>query len=688
MARVCKPMLTGPSALQKGYYVPLVLSNGLDFCQLDHEGSMSFKDHIKGYMSYWYRKGRPFGPDPAGLVKLTYEWQTSHGPVEVGDFRQGFDPVTRTATTRVWAHGLELEVECRLTADSTLIERYTVIACADRNGCLRLGMEFPDSSYSGKPIKTIPPRSMESNGAGAMRFDYAWTDKGVENQGEGRSRVELLSAAAHFVSPSSGTHVPEDGIFLHVAGLANGDRVVRTTTLKDSLNGVPAAAPQALHSATFTGDEAVSNLLALSAYVCEASLHPNGSCVSALAIPNGHGMATYWDVWFVHYALLLAGRADAAMRIVAFWDMVYEDSKRTARDVYQVGGARFGWALQMDGSPRYHAEQIHNNLVPVFTIWAQHEFTGDVRVLTERYELMLDCLRFVVQHALRQEHGSWQLKELIAVDESWQKKRNELLTAVASLKAARILKQAATVLGREPDVEVLTAETAFSRIVAQARAGGVWQAYDGATTGTWASMLAAIHFPDPKGFGKAAAHALEGCAETDGLGIGHTSRMRCATFPWVEGIFAWAMARNQDPRAFDWLRHMMGSTNFHGGLPEYVWRHGEPSRDWFVAAHAVFVIALRESLVQTDGDTLRLLPLGLDSLPWEEFNLRGWNLPGGGRVSMSYKKGRPLELRLDSPFRRHWQVEAPGVPGVTVELEPGRETVREIGLPANHTGKI
>ena len=51
--------LVGSPFIRAGYYVPMVLANGVDFLQLDFSGSMTFKDHIKGYISGFVATVKP-----------------------------------------------------------------------------------------------------------------------------------------------------------------------------------------------------------------------------------------------------------------------------------------------------------------------------------------------------------------------------------------------------------------------------------------------------------------------------------------------------------------------------------------------------------------------------------------------------------------------------------------------------
>jgi hypothetical protein len=161
-----------------------------------------------------------------------------------------------------------------------------------------------------------------------------------------------------------------------------------------------------------------------------------------------------------------------------------------------------------------------------------------------------------------------------------------------------------------------------------------------------ATSVAFIHLPDPRRFRRAIDDALLRCREPYGLGAGDSSRMRCATFPWVEGHFAWAMALNGDPRAFRFLEGMLRYTNFFGGLPEYHWLHGEPSRDWFVGASGAYLAALVDLCVQRRAGRLCLFPVGFRHLPWRSGAFRGFRTPGGILVDAEWSRSGKLRATL------------------------------------------
>ncbi|MEI6424395.1 MAG: hypothetical protein WCP55_19415, partial [Lentisphaerota bacterium] len=203
----------------------------------------------------------------------------------------------------------------------------------------------------------------------------------------------------------------------------------------------------------------------------------------------------------------------------------------------------------------------------------------DSAIIGKRFEMMEDCVRFVIEFALKQGDCGPYLKELISIDESGKKKRNELLTTMITLRGIEILKAAAALLSRPVSDDILRAEPALRDVLKSLEMKHGYAPYEGGGSGSWGNVVPFIHSPDKRKFGKSIDFALDGCEEAYGLNVGRTSRMRCATFPWVEGIFAWAMLRNNDKRAKKYFMNMQRFTNFHGGFAEHIWIHGEPSRE-------------------------------------------------------------------------------------------------------------
>ncbi|MFA6567906.1 MAG: hypothetical protein WCS96_06810 [Victivallales bacterium] len=689
-----------PSFLSRGYYVPMVLSNGVDFLQLDFSGTMEFKDHIKGYMSYWYKKERPFGPDPFGIVKLGYALISDKGPVEIGGFSQRFDPETAHLFTKVSMYQMEMDVESFLTEDHNFVELFRVTSFPNPDAMLRFVMHFPCYSYTHKPISTLSsiPGAVESFiEKETPTFRYRHADARGEYAGVGRSLLRILEGMGRVTHETAGKEGLQ-AILSFVSDLREGDRFMRVTTVVDSRDSADweNRAPHVKHltsdpaelvlrheqawkdfsgSSQFRCSEAeVTRQFATSLYVCKASLHPGGSTVSALAIPNGHSMGTYWDVWFAHEALIRTNRVPEARRIVDFFVNAYPEARRVAKEYYAKDGARFEWVLHSDGTPVYYSDQLHNNLIPVLVLWAQTRLTDDVDLLREHFDLMQDAVRFVIQYALQKdESGSWHLRELTTVDESEKKKRDELLTTAITCKALDILREAAIVTGCTLDDDILAAHEPLKGILAGLAADGVYKPYEKGDSGTWAVILAYLHYPDAGRFPAALKQALPGCRESHGLGVGNVSRMRCATSPWVEGIFTWAMARSDDPHAYEYLRMMSRYVNYFGGMPEYVWEHGEPSRDWFVAAHGVYVTALAEACVRMRDNILTFFPLGIDALPWRSLSFSRFRMDGGLLVGCRYRKGHALKAEVfnDGKTRKEFEVCCQGGQMTDITLEAG-----------------
>lgn len=665
--------LRKPPFINKGYYVPMVLSNGVDFCQLDFSGSMSWEEHIKGYMSYWYKKGRPAAADPKGIVKLIYWCISEQGPVEIGDFSQRFDPLTAKLYTTVSAYKFEMQIESFLTEGHTLVELFKITKCEEKGAKLRLALYFAEKTYTNKLLDTLDPLAnqieilRDEKGVPFFRYNF-----GNEFKGVGVSSFKVLKGNAKKDSPAPFEEVGVRETNLIISGLKKGDIFYRATTVVDNMDrpdfeeaawkinrkyiGMSWRDIETSHGAQWRRyhgqssfaclDADITRQFALSLTVCKSALHPGGSTVSALEIPNNHEMGTYWDIWFSHRALLSANRVEEAMRIVEFWDLSYPGALAQAKEKYSVGGARFAWVLGANGLPMSDGHQIHNNIIPLINIWDQYGFTLDKTILGKRFTMMEDCVRFVIEFALKQgEHGPF-LRELISIDESGKKKRNELLTTMITLRGIEILKEVAALLSRPVSADILEAEPALLVVLKSLETKQGYAPYEGGGSGSWGNVVPFIHRPDARQFRKTIDFALAGCEEAYGLNVGRTSRMRCATFPWVEGIFAWAMLRNHDKRAKKYFLNMLRFTNFHGGFAEHIWLYGEPSREWFVAAHGVFVITLTEFIAQVRAGCLAILPLGIGALPFKTFKMESIRMEGAWLVSTELAPGGVLKIEI------------------------------------------
>ena len=670
-----------PPYIQKNYYAPAVLSNGTDFCQLDFSGSMAFRAQIKGLSSAWYRKGRPNISDPLAIVKLQWRYHSDFGPVQLGDFDQYFDAPAAILKTIVNGYQFEIRIEAFLNDDHTLIETFTILNSEAVNGKMTFPMMFGEYCETNKVSKTFFDHSdgnlniRGKSGDATLNFDYAWKDENQEFYGVGKSSLRVIKGDAKALCEEGDDKYPNHFAGLTVDGIKTGDIIMRVTSIMDSLDGsdwearldtIHAAAlidspdeQKQRHIATWrkrTGasslscdDSDIERAFKVSKYTCSASLHPNGSTVSALAIPNDHGMGTYWDAWYVHQGLLASNSILESAKLIDFWKLAAKKGHEAAKAM-GAEGIRFPWVIDFEGKGLFgDAPQIHNNAIPVVAIWNQYEYTLNEELLHENFDMMREALRFISSFALRQdEQGRPYLRELIPVDESPQHKKNELATTVIFLRGAEVFLKAAEIIGKVPDRQIIEEQAAFKSILDDLSDGTTWRIYEGGNSGGWATFLAHIHQPRPGKLEKSFDAALDFCSESHGLGPGKTSRMRCATWPWLDGVAAWSMAKNLDKRAIYWLEHMLEVANFHGGIPEYVWPHGEPSREWFCGAHGAFLAALAEILVQRNNDELSIFPLGTDISWLKSLNLKQLRIPGALLISFESQNDGACKVTLEN----------------------------------------
>ncbi len=654
LSNVTKPILP-----PKGYYVPMVLSNGEDFCQIDFTGSMAWRDQIKGYMSFWYKKGRPNSWHERGIAKFKYEFTSDIGPIFLGNFTQYFNPVTAILKTHISGYQLKMEIDTFLTEDHTLIEIYRIIESESLNSFLSFNIAFPDRSNTGNTILLVDYDASKTLCLqdGIQSFHYAYKEKEEEFAGIGLSGIKLCKGKSQI-------NMNYENAAIEVTNLSKGDLFVRVSTLMDSIN-TSEFEVEAKHIHSFYMEKSeeeylcdkiseyshysqlssfgcsnndIEELFNTSMYVCKAAIHSNGSAVSTLEIPNNHGMGTYWDIWYTHAALLRANRIQQAMKILNFWDSVYPKAKKIAKD-HGVTGARFEWLLRYDGTPYLSGitEQIHNNLIPVLNIYEQYIYTADKTILFKRIDLMLDCVRFVLDFALRTDakSGKPYIRKVQGCDEYDIRNKNDLLTTAVTLKAIEVIIKSEEIMGRRVEKFILNAKAILNEILIDLKKDGIYMVRDGATVASWATALAYLHHPHPEIFNKVKALVMEACQTNHGMSVGLASNSMVISCPWMEGILSWTAAINRDHDSPKFLNMMTQFTNYYGGLCETIFTYGEPSRDWFVAAHGVFIAALVDMLIQRDGDEIIVFPCGVENLS-EKINFSKFRLPGAILVSLKY----------------------------------------------------
>ena len=103
---------------------------------------------------------------------------------------------------------------------------------------------------------------------------------------------------------------------------------------------------------------------------------------------------------------------------------------------------------------------------------------------------------------------------------------------------------------------------------------------------------------------------------------------------------------------------MQRFTNFHGGFVEHIWLYGEPSREWFVAAHGVFVITLTEFIAQMRDGLLLVLPLGVSALPFKTFKVENIRFEGAWLLSAQLTSNGALKIEIRNCLAEKRTVEA------------------------------
>jgi len=663
--------------IKPGNYFPMFLGNGVDGVLVDWTGSMSFKDHFNGVFCYWHKIGRyptkkdnynlwSSWADPVPIVRSGYILRGEESRYEIESSKQEFDPRQAILHTIARATDYELEIETYLTSDHLLIEHYLIKKVPSKG---RREMVFflndPRVSYTGLHIEKL---DVEYANVGNQVF----ARYGNENfTGGARMWVEKIRG---------GFKVKADaqlklGGEITLGQLSAGDEFVKYLCVVDNmdsenymdfLNAIYTKARRRgfknvreLHieewrkynqaSDIRLEDKFVEDMYHLSLYLLRAMQHPEKGFIPTNFFPTNHGGRTYWDSWYSHQALLYANRVEEAEKLALFWRRILPISRKYARIWGVSKGARFGWSVTPEGeSPDLSCTQFHNNGVVALTAWEQYEYTGDKRVLEKLYPVIKEAVEFLVDTVVEEKESLAMIKPIESLDETFPRE-NCTWTLALILKGIEILTKANRLLGYETDFHLIELSHKLQRGLELNKVGGILYPYkpskDRLPHLNVGSILPFWLFPEL--YNKETVDAyLEDAKELDGLGWGKGSRMRCRIFPWAETIAAATLAKGGDYRAYEHLVKAISCTNSYGGIPEYLWFPYQVSRQWYLAAHATFIIALRNIFVTEKNNKICLL----QALPeeWQDVEIKNFRLKGGLLLSLQIKAGIIKRLILQN----------------------------------------
>ena len=430
---------------------------------------------------------------------------------------------------------------------------------------------------------------------------------------------------------------------------------------------------------------ALDDVYRTSLYTIRVHQHPTMGGITVGAYPGmwNNGINSY-DVSYSLMALLGANRMDEARRVVQFWQRILPVLRRRAQDAGLPGIACAAPVSPWGESPAKSREQLleERHFITAniaLHVWQLYQYSGRSEVLKRYWDCLAEPVEFLLGACVEEfpDHA-----EIIRSSGPNGKERidgkvvyhpNPIRTLLATIEAVRAIREAARLLGREPDPRWERLLPKLERGIDANRFGGVIRANrtpkappraDAAYVGLFNCLV------DPKTLDAEIEHA------TGPNGLMRWPDHGYHVIPWSHLNVSAAWSRLGLPGAADMLETAAQFTTTLHGFPEAVRPDGVYSKTWYPTTHAAFVHAANLLLLRPRGDSVELFA-GLPDT-WGDAAFRSLRAPVGLLVSASRTGGKiAAEITNDSDHRQSVRVRASGPQAweETVPLNPG-ETVK------------
>lgn len=342
----------------------------------------------------------------------------------------------------------------------------------------------------------------------------------------------------------------------------------------------------------------------------------------------------FWDSFFIHRALLEAGRTAEALEACRFLQRTVPAARKHAQEDFGSAGLKWDWELTHRGQRAYGTyvhlkEQVHNNAAYSNQIWQYYRFTGDAAFLEEFFPILEGIARFFLEWVVEEGEQGCGIRPLIGVDEHPLRRRNEGMTLAGVIRAFKNLVAAARVLGKDSTF-LHHCEAMIARLMrvldglygpgTAASRPYFWAAkdYDHLNMSSLAPIYPMELYPydDARAISTAKAY-LE---RYEGRMIGHGESED--GFPWSAGVLATILAHQGEADiAWQIISRTRPALCQYGGVAETVYENGGWNMQYFGTAHGALCTAINSLLVQERGEEIRLFPAIPSS--WDGASFKG-----------------------------------------------------------------
>lgn len=367
-----------------------------------------------------------------------------------------------------------------------------------------------------------------------------------------------------------------------------------------------------------------------------------------------HGKFFAFDEYYNFLGLLTANRKEQAKRVPVFRLEVCLEKAVERQTRFSEEQARFCWETDEYGQelapPGHWMDHVFHMAVIALGAFEYYEYTRDLPFLKRCYRMIRACAKFFTLHMIYRDGDSAFVGRCTDLERLGSSVENPFMTGCGVIRTLEVTAEAAKILGTDEGFRAECLELAEKLRGSLPAEEGRYVPYLGCpekSIGVFSGM-----FPFrvlEKDDGKLLA-AWQDYTENGGA-FGNMYPVGVRLSPWYAAWQAEGFARaGMGKEAYACLKLAYDSVGVFGEMFEI----NEPAvrmKPWFTTAAGVFLSAVSDMLVESDGETVRLLP----ACPLEDVSFR-LAVKGGAVLEAEIRGGVLLRAELESDTPKTMQL--------------------------------
>ena len=340
---------------------------------------------------------------------------------------------------------------------------------------------------------------------------------------------------------------------------------------------------------------------------------------TAWSIPVGINNAAWqgryfaFDEFYGFHGLITSGRYELARHVPEFRLKNCLPKAVARATIYSDEQARFMWETTEYGDENAPIgawnDHVFHMAVVALGAYEYYEYTLDREFLSECYRMIRACAKFyTVTMIYRDSVRGLYFGKCCDLERLGTSKQNAFMSSCGAICTLKVCADAAEILGIDAEYADECRKTADELLKNLPRDGEKYLPYDNADIRSIGVFAGKFPFDVLEDDDKRMLAAMEDFVANEGA-FGNMYRTGKGVSSWYASWKAAAYARCKlAEKAWDSLSQVPGSCGVFNEMYEINEGDNVRFRPWFMTASGVFLTAVNETLLQSDGENVYLLP--------------------------------------------------------------------------------